>query len=104
MITFFFVEIITKICAGQCVGVKGISLLSGHCRVYSNLFQRNRSFDLGNDQVVSSGLAYKYSMQCTCAEDYNVYKNKIYILNVRIDPESAFSKLLVVFLYGVFPQ
>lgn len=26
-----------------------------------------------------------------------MYNNKIYILNVRIDPESAFPKLLVVF-------
>lgn len=41
-------------------------------------------------------------MQYTCAEDYNVYKNKIYILNVRIDPESAFSKLLVVFVWCIF--
>lgn len=70
--------------------------------VYSNYFPKKSLLNLSNDEVVSSGLAYKYNIQCTCVEDYNVYNNKIFILNVRIDPESAYSKLLVVFVWCVF--
>lgn len=38
---YFFVEILTKIYDGQCIGVKGIvyCYVSGH-RVYSNYIQR----------------------------------------------------------------
>lgn len=84
--------------AGSAFGVKDTVL----CQVTGSIQIISKEIALSTwgstKWSASPGLAYKYCMQCTCVECYNVYKNKIYILNVRIDPESAFSKLLVVFV------
>lgn len=105
----FFVEIVTKIyiLLTKCASASRIyRVLCQDAQGLFKLFSKNRSFYLGNvvQVVSSSGLAYIYISWCAhVLKIIMCTRNKIYILNVRIDPESAFSKTAGgIFVWCVF--